>query len=38
MQKLGYCINYSGDIVDFKIRQLHWLRAFWPISQEKDFS
>ena len=25
----------SGDI---KILQSDWLRAFWPISQEKDFS
>lgn len=25
-------------IVDFKILQSNWLRAFWPISSELDFS
>ena len=28
----------SGEIVDFKIVQSDWLRAFWPLSQEQDFS
>ena len=28
----------SGEIVDLKILQSDWLRAFWPISQEQDFS
>ena len=27
----------SGEIVDLKILQFDWLRAFWPISQEQDF-
>ena len=27
----------SGEIVDLKILQSDWLRAFWPISQEKFF-
>ena len=29
---------YSRDTVDLKILQLDWPRAFWPISQEADFS
>ena len=28
----------SGEMVDLKIQQSDWLRAFWPISQEQDFS
>ena len=28
----------SGEILDLKILQSGWLRAFWPISQEQDFS
>ena len=28
----------SRDIVNLKILQSDWLRAFWPISQEPDFS
>ena len=28
----------SGEIVDLKILQSDWLRAFWPISQEQNFS
>ena len=28
----------SGEIVDLKILQSDWLRAFWPISQKQDFS
>ena len=28
----------SEEIVDLKIMQSDWLRAFWPISQEQDFS
>ena len=28
----------SGDIVNLKILQSDWSRAFWPISQEPDFS
>ena len=28
----------SGKIVDLKILQSDWLGAFWPISQEQDFS
>ena len=29
---------YSREIVDLKILQSDWLRAFRPISQEQDFS
>ena len=29
---------YSRDIFSLKILQLDWPRAFWPISQEPDFS
>ena len=28
----------SGKIIDLKILQSDWLRAFWPISQEQGFS
>ena len=28
----------SGVIVNLKILQSDWLRAFWPVSQELDFS
>ena len=28
----------SGDIVNLKILQSDWARAFWPIAQEPDFS
>ena len=28
----------SGEIVDLKILEYHWLRAFWSISQKQDFS
>ena len=28
----------SGDIVDLKILQCNWLKTFWPISQEQEFS
>ena len=28
----------SRDIVNLKVLQSDWLRAFWPISQEPDFS
>ena len=28
----------SGEMVDLKILQSEWLRAFWPISQERDLS
>ena len=28
----------SREIVDLKILKSNWLRAFWPISQEQDFS
>ena len=28
----------SGDIVNLKILQSDWPKAFWPISQEPDFS
>ena len=28
----------SGELADLKIQQSDWLRAFWPISQEQDFS
>ena len=28
----------SGEIVDLKILQSEWLRAFRPISHEQDFS
>ena len=29
---------YQRKIVDLKILQSDWLRAFWPISQRQDFS
>ena len=29
---------YSGEMLDLKILQSEWLRAFWPISHEKHFS
>ena len=29
---------YSRKIIDLKYLQSHWLTAFWPISQEQDFS
>ena len=28
----------TGDIVDLKILQSHWLRAFWSVSQAQNFS
>ena len=28
----------SGEMVDLKILESDWLRPFWPISQEKEFS
>ena len=28
----------SGEILDLKTLQSHWLKAFWPISQKQDFS
>ena len=28
----------SGEIVDLKILESHWLRAFWLISQKQGFS
>ena len=28
----------AGEILDLKIPQSEWLRAFWPIPQEKQFS
>ena len=28
----------SGETLDLKILQSAWLRIFWPILQEKDFS
>ena len=28
----------SGKIVHLEILQSDWLRGFWPISQEQDFS
>ena len=28
----------SGELVHFKNMQSDWLRAFWPISREQDFS
>ena len=28
----------SGDIVNLKILQSEWSRAFWPISLEPEFS
>ena len=27
----------SAQIIDLKILQSDWLRAFWPIPQEQDF-
>ena len=38
MRNEAVALNYSGGIDDLKILQSDWLRAFWPISQEKDFS
>ena len=29
---------YSRELIDLKILQSHWLTAFWPISEEQDFS
>ena len=29
--------NEAGEILDLKIPQSEWLRAFWPIPQEKHF-
>ena len=29
---------YSGEMLDLKILQSEWLRAFWPISHGKHFS
>ena len=34
---LGCFIHCSGKMVDLKILQSDWLRAFWPLSQEQDF-
>ena len=34
----AFSLFCSRDIVDLKILQSGWLRAFWPISQEPDFS
>ena len=28
----------TGEVVNLKILQSDWLRAFWHISQEQDFS
>ena len=28
----------SGEMLDLKIPQSEWLRAFWPVSQEQSFS
>ena len=28
----------SGEIVDLKILQSDWLKAFWPVSHKQDFS
>ena len=36
MQKMR--LICSGEIIDLKILQSDCLRAFWPISQEQDFS
>ena len=39
MQKhQAFSLFCSRDIVDLKILQSDWLTAFWPISQEPDFS
>ena len=39
MQKILVFSSFcSRDIVNLKILQSDWLRAFWPISQEPDFS
>ena len=27
-----------GEIVDLKILQSYWVKAFWPISQKQDFA
>ena len=29
---------YSGEMLDLKILQSEWLKAFWPISHEQHFS
>ena len=33
----AFSLLRSGDIVNLKILQSDWLRAFWPVSQETDF-
>ena len=30
--------TYSGEMLDLKILQSEWLRGFWSISQEQNFS
>ena len=38
MRKIRLFHHCSRDIVNLKILQSDWLRAFWHISQEPDFS
>ena len=38
MQKNQVFSFYFRDMVDLKIQQPDWPRAFWPISLEPDFS
>ena len=38
MLKMTVSPNCSGEIVHLEILQSDWLREFWPISQEQDFS
>ena len=38
MQKNQAIYIIIRDLVDLKILQSGWLRAFWPISQEPNFS
>ena len=38
MQKIRLFHHFILEIVDLKILQPDWPRAFWPLSQEPDFS
>ena len=38
-KKYAFSLFFSRDIVDLDIVDIvDWLRAFWPISEESDFS
>ena len=38
MLKMTVSSICSGEIVHLEILQSDWLRGFWTVSQEKDFS